>query len=84
MCQFRHEPLDDTSNKVIEEEIDETDEMKEATKVETYQNNCKSCKLDFPVGKKIYKCEECELNVCDSCSKLTLIEEDWFMCMSCQ
>ena len=48
------------------------------------ENNCKTCRLDFPTGKKKFKCEECECYFCEICAMESLVEEDWFMCFTCQ
>ena len=45
--------------------------------------NCVVCKLKLH-GKKKFKCDECELDVCYGCHKKTFITQEWFMCQVCQ
>jgi hypothetical protein len=45
--------------------------------------NCVVCKLKLH-GRKKFKCDECELDVCYGCHKKTFITQEWFMCLVCQ
>ena len=62
LCQYRHE--NDSDEFGIKEHFIK---MTTSTPIkrDTEKNMCKICKLDFPFGKKIFKCEECECDVCE-------------------
>ena len=92
MCQFQHdifEALDDKKyaedkeKKASTKEIDDTVNDKNSINTEK-DIYCKICKIDIPAGKKKFLYEKCEYNVCKTCSKTSLVEEDWFMCLACQ
>ena len=85
LCQYRHE--NDSDEPDIQEHFT-LNHMTTSTPIkrDTEKNMCKICKIDFPFGKKIFKCEECECDVCEICARKTIRKEDpnYFMCLICQ
>ena len=69
------------------ERIDNDKTVQTDTKVELDDNtkkaDCVVCK-DKLLGKRVFKCDECESDVCSTCHKKTFITKEWFMCLVCQ
>lgn len=66
--------------KTIEVNIEDKEGAKNSDNTKA---NCVVCKLKLH-GKKKFKCDECELDVCYGCHKKTFITQEWFMCQVCQ
>ena len=85
LCKFRHEKNDSTAHYIEEQDtfkhISTSTPLKDDTKV----NPCKICIKNIYTGQKIFKCEECEHNICENCALKTHIADDpdYFMCMVC-
>ena len=86
LCQFRHK-LNEPKDQSLEEQhtfrhISTSTPMKDVTK----SNQCKICIHNIYPGQKIFKCEECEHNICENCAMKTHMEDDpdFFMCLVCQ
>ena len=61
----------------------ENEVVKNSENVSNLEADCVVCKIILN-GRKKFKCDECELNVCYSCHKKTYINKEWFMCQVCQ
>lgn len=90
LCQFTHK-----NKKVIQGDVEDNYEMKdngESNNIhrkdtdESKQDACVICRVRIPDSQKQFKCEECELYVCEICAQKSIMEDDkdYFMCLTCQ
>ena len=87
LCQYRHEKRS-ASNSRTSEDQDIFKHVMSSTPIrdEIMKHKCKMCAFEILPGHQVFKCEECENNVCENCAKESFDEDDpdWFMCLTCQ
>ena len=79
LCQYRHDESSLKENSEYSQIVTST-----PIKVDARKNSCKICDNDIPQGKKLFKCEECDSNVCKHCARKRKDVPDYFMCLVCQ
>ena len=86
LCQFRHDKSQSKSQSLHSLHEHSFRHAKSSTPIKENKKkgNCKICRLDITAGMKQYRCDECESDVCETCARKTLIDENWFMCWKCE
>ena len=85
LCQFRHNTRSESKSQTSED-IFKHIMTSTPIREDVMKDECKVCALDILPGHKLFKCEECENNVCETCAQKSHDKDDpdWFMCLICQ